>query len=115
MFLYRFYYHHFANSLPFYNDLTSQGKQFLFQRNHGKTQTLSLSFYFFGFHGTTAIDQELSLCAGYSSLQKVLEKYFPNHMNMEPFSYESFFVSPWASSVEAEQNHKVKYDNVSYV
>ena len=97
-----------TTALPFFHQLSSNGRDVLFKRNSSKAMTLSLSAYFFGFHGTTAIEQETNMYgSGNSSLQSVLEKYFPNHLTLKAFTYDSFFVSPWATSIEAEEKHKV--------
>ena len=101
----RFYLHQVTNALPFFGQLSSCGQQYVFKRNNAKILSLALSAYFFGFNGITAIDQEESMY-GNSSLRIILEKYFPNHLDLQPFTYDSFFTSPWATSVEAEEKHK---------
>ena len=108
MFISSFYLWNSTMALPFFDQLSTSGRDLLFRKNRFKAITLSICAYFFGFHGSTAIEQETHMYgSGNSTLQNVLEKYFPNHLNLKAFTYDSFFVSPWATSIEAEQKHKV--------
>ena len=81
-------------------------QNFLVQRNLPKATSLSLSFYFFGHNATDACGQEKAW-NGISKIEEVAEKYFPG-VHIPPFEYDSVFKSPWASTIQAEKDHKVR-------
>ena len=79
----------------------------LIKTNLEKMSSLGLAFYCFGHEAKTAVEQEIAW-AGISLIKGVLEKHFPQHIDLKPLSYDSFFRPGWATSNEAEERHKVK-------
>ena len=80
----------------------------LIRTNLDKIASLGLAFYCFGTEAKTAVEQE-TILNGVSTLKTVLEKHFPEHIDMKPIPYENFYRPGWASSKEAEDSYKVNY------
>merc|ERR1712110_1028014 len=92
-------------NVPFFKELTTRAQNQLITHNVQCCQALNNSFYFFGYDGETAADQEQQTKLD-TGLIDFIRVNAPFAMSMPATKYDEYYRAPWATNRELEARHK---------